>query len=269
MSSDSFLSDIPAFAGKLAAESAKATLPLFRTALKTDNKAGDGDFDPVTDADREAEALMRALIRQTYPDHGIEGEEHGSERLDADYVWVLDPIDGTRAFISGLPLWGTLIGLKYRDRPIFGLMYQPFLEETFSGAVFEASAPVAQYARGAANRPLRTRACPELAQATISTTSPRMFGGAVLDAYNRVERECRLARYGYDCYAYAMVAAGHLDLVVEAGLKPCDIVALVPVIEAAGGIVTSWTGGAVTQGGTVVAAGDPRVHEAALALLNG
>ncbi|MFC0217400.1 histidinol-phosphatase [Pseudochelatococcus lubricantis] len=258
-----------AFADRLATASAGVTLPLFRTALTADNKAEDGDFDPVTDADREAESVMRALIRQTYPDHGIEGEEHGGERLDADYVWVLDPIDGTRAFISGLPLWGTLIGLKYRGAPVFGLMHQPFTDETFSGAAFPAAAPLTLYRRGTASGTLRTRECADLSSATISTTSPRMFTGTNLEAYNRVEGQCRLARYGYDCYAYAMVAAGHVDLVVEAGLKPCDIVALVPVIEAAGGVVTSWTGGPVTAGGTAVAAGDPRVHEVALALLNG
>ncbi|MGV6871612.1 histidinol-phosphatase [Pseudochelatococcus sp. B33] len=268
MPSAAFSADIAAFADRLAAASARITLPLFRTQLDADDKSGGGAFDPVTVADRDAEAAMRALIRDTWPDHGIEGEEHGDERPDADYVWVLDPIDGTRAFISGLPLWGTLIGLKHRGRPVFGLLHQPFTGETFSGATFSDSARIGLYRRGDVRQELRIRPRADLGEATLSTTSPRMFSGAALDAYDRVEHRCRLARYGYDCYAYAMLAAGHLDLVIEAGLKACDILPLVPIIEAAGGLVTTWRGEPVTQGGTALAAGDARVHEAALALLN-
>lgn len=263
-----FSSEITAFAHKLAAASAQVTLPLFRTPLSADNKAGEGEFDPVTIADRDAEEAMRQLIRTAYPDHGIEGEEHDDEGSDAEYVWVLDPIDGTRAFISGLPLWGTLIGLKYKGEPIFGLMHQPFTGETFCGSTFAGEKADAQFYRADARTRLRTSTRTLLTEATISTTSPRIFTDMERTAYDRVERACRLARYGYDCYAYAMVAAGHIDLVVEAGLKPCDIVALVPIIEAAGGVVTSWTGGPVTDGGTALAAANPQLHEAALALLN-
>ncbi|MBB3809085.1 histidinol-phosphatase [Pseudochelatococcus contaminans] len=267
MPSSVFATEIATFADRLAAASANVTLPLFRTPLDADDKSDDGVFDPVTAADRDAETAMRALIRDAYPEHGIEGEEHDDERTDADYVWVLDPIDGTRAFISGLPLWGTLIGLKHKGKPVFGLLHQPFTGETFTGATFPGEEPVSLYRRGSIRHDLRTRARPELSEATISTTSPRQFSGATLEAYDRVERQCRLARYGYDCYAYAMLAAGHVDLVVEAGLKPCDILPLVPIIEAAGGIVTTWDGAPVTAGGTAIAAGDARLHEAALALL--
>lgn len=266
--SPAFVSDIAAFADRLAAASARVTLPLFRTPLEADDKSRNGVFDPVTAADRDAETAMRALIRETFPDHGIEGEEHDDERLDAEYVWVLDPIDGTRAFISGLPLWGTLIGLKHRGRPVFGLLHQPFTGETFTGATFPGQPPEALYRRGAVRHDLRSRDRATLTEATVSTTSPRIFSGAALEAYNRVESHCRLARYGYDCYAYAMLAAGHLDLVIEADLKPCDILPLVPIIEAAGGIVTTWQGAPVTEGGSALAAGSARLHEAALALLN-
>ncbi len=262
-----FSTDIAAFADRLAAASARITLPLFRTGLAADDKSADGVFDPVTAADRDAETAMRELIREAFPDHGIEGEEHDDERLDADFVWVLDPIDGTRAFIAGLPLWGTLIGLKYRGRPVFGLLHQPFTGETFSGSTFSDETRAALYRRGDTRHDLRTRARADIGEATLATTSPRLFKGADLDAYDRVERHVRLARYGYDCYAYAMLTAGHLDLVVEAGLKPCDILPLVPIIEAAGGVVTTWEGAPVTGGGTVVAAGDARLHAAALALL--
>lgn len=267
MSSVAFVDKISAFADQLAAASARVTLPLFRTSLAADDKSDGRVFDPVTAADRDAESAMRALIRETFPDHGIEGEEYDDEQTDADYVWVLDPIDGTRAFISGLPLWGTLIGLKHRGQPVFGLMHQPFTGETFTGSCFPGQERAGFYWRGAIREKLQTRACPSLAQATISTTSPRQFSDSAREAYDRVERECRLARYGYDCYAYAMLAAGHLDLVIEADLKACDIVPLVPIIEAAGGIVTTWQGRPVTEGGTALVAGDVRAHEAALALL--
>ncbi|MDJ1158307.1 histidinol-phosphatase [Chelatococcus sp. SYSU_G07232] len=256
--------DFSHFVDELATLSGQAILPFFRTSLMAEDKSLGRDFDPVTEADRAGEAAMRQLIKRTFPDHGLEGEEFGSENEEAEYVWVLDPIDGTKAFISGLPLWGTLIGLKRNDVPVYGMMHQPFTQERFFGDGGSAG-----YRGPTGARALKTRSCPSLAEATISTTSPRMFTGAAREAYERVERETRLARYGCDCYAYCMVAAGHLDLVVETELKPCDIVALVPIIEGAGGVVTSWNGGPVTRGGSVVAAGDARVHEAALRLLNG
>ena len=180
---------------------------------------------------------------------------------------MLDPIDGTKAFMAGLPLWGTLIGLLRDGAPVYGLMHQPFTGERFSG---DGAGSVYKGRQGerAVDRKLKTRRCAALADAVISTTSPRMFVGELLAAYERVEGETRIARYGCDCYAYCMLAAGHIDLVIEAGLKPYDIVALIPIIEGAGGIVTDWKGESAANGGSVCAAGDRRVHDAALELLN-
>jgi myo-inositol-1(or 4)-monophosphatase len=224
-------------------------------------------FDPVTEADRAGEAAMRHLIKRHFPTHGIVGEEFGSEDAEREYVWVLDPIDGTKAFMAGLPLWGTLIGLLRDGAPVYGLMHQPFTGERFSG---DGAGSVYKGRQGerAVDRKLKTRRCAALADAVISTTSPRMFVGELLAAYERVEGETRIARYGCDCYAYCMLAAGHIDLVIEAGLKPYDIVALIPIIEGAGGIVTDWKGESAANGGSVCAAGDRRVHDAALELLN-
>jgi myo-inositol-1(or 4)-monophosphatase len=254
--------DFGAFVNELADVSGRTINPFFRSTLIAENKSSRGDFDPVTEADRAAESAMRSLIRRTFPAHGIEGEEFDDERPDAEYVWVLDPIDGTRAFISGLPLWGTLIGLKHHGHPAYGLMHQPFIGERFFGDGGESG-----YRRGGEQRVIRTRRCGELASATLASTSPRLFEGSALDAFDRVERACQLTRFGTDCYAYCLLAAGHIDLVVEAGLKACDIVPLVPIIEGAGGVITTWDGAPVTGGGAVVAAGDPRVHEQALELL--
>ena len=255
--------DFSTFVNELATLSGQAILPFFRTALAADDKSHGGAFDPVTEADRAGEAAMRQLIRRTFPTHGIVGEEFGTDGGDAEYVWVLDPIDGTKAFMAGLPVWGTLIGLLRLGAPVYGLMHQPFTAERFLGDGAGAS-----YRGRQGERKLRVRSCAALSDALISTTSTHMFGPAQLAAYQRVERETRIVRYGCDCYAYCMLAAGHIDLVIEAGLKPYDIVALIPIIEGAGGIVTTWTGESAAKGGSVVAAGDRRIHEAALALLN-
>ena len=254
--------DFTQFVNELATLSGQAILPFFRTALAAEDKSRGGSFDPVTEADRAAEATMRQLIKRSFPTHGILGEEFGSEGLDAEYVWVLDPIDGTRAFIAGLPTWGTLIGLNRNGRPAYGMMHQPFTGERFFGNGGSAS-----YQGPGGERRLMTRRCATLEDAVISTTSPRLFAGEDSRAYDRVESVVRLARYGCDCYAYCMLAAGHIDLVIESGLKPYDIVALVPIIEGAGGIVTSWDGGSAAEGGRIVAAGDKRLHAAAVELL--
>lgn len=256
--------DFSRFVDELATLSGQAILPFFRSSLAAEDKSGGGVFDPVTEADRAGEAAMRQLIKRTFPTHGIVGEEFGDERADAEYVWVLDPIDGTKSFIAGFPLWGTLIGLTRNGRPAFGLMHQPFTGERFSG---DGGSAVWRGRTG--ERRLKVRRCASLSDAVMSTTSPGLFSPALRPAYDRVERETRLARYGTDCYAYCMLAAGHIDLVIEAGLKPHDIVALIPIIEGAGGIVTTWSGDSAARGGSVVAAGDRRVHEAALALLSG
>lgn len=256
--------DFAAFVDDLATVSGSAILPFFRTAIAAADKNKGGAFDPVTEADRAGEASMRQMIKRTFPSHGIVGEEYGDEGADREFVWVLDPIDGTKAFISGLPMWGTLIGLKRNGVPCYGMMHQPFTRERFSG---DGGSAVWRGPGG--ERQLRTRNCTMLSQATVSATTPRMFEAAALEGFLRVEQEAKLTRFGCDCYAYCMLAAGHIDVVIEAGLKPYDIVPLMPIIEGAGGMVTSWTGTPPTGGGSVVASGNPRLHEQVLRLLEG
>jgi myo-inositol-1(or 4)-monophosphatase len=261
--------DFSEFVGRLAQASADVILPFFRSAIGAQDKSKGGVFDPVTEADRAAEVAMRRLIAQVFPAHGIIGEEYGQDRPDAEYVWVLDPIDGTKAFISGLPTWGTLIGLMHRGRPVYGMMSQPFTRERFFGDGAQGAwRGLAAGDQGAlTNRALRVRPCARLAEATLMTTTPKMFDAVEGPAYARVEEKTRLVRYGADCYAYCMLAAGYIDLVVEANLKPHDIVALTPIVEGAGGIITTWDGGEAAKGGRIIAAGDPRVYEEARALL--
>jgi myo-inositol-1(or 4)-monophosphatase len=256
--------DFKAFIGRLATASGETILPFFRTSLSIEDKSGNRDFDPVTEADRAAEAVMRRLIKANLPQHGIVGEEFGNERIDADYVWVLDPIDGTKSFIAGFPTWGTLIALLHKGTPVFGMMHQPFIGERFSGD--NASA---RYQGPSGERRLAVRRCASLKEATCYTTSPLLMNEADRAAFSRVQDAARLARYGGDCYSYCMLAAGHLDLVVETELKPYDIAALIPIVTGAGGIVTTWDGGPAQNGGRIVAAGDRRVHEEVLKLLNG
>jgi myo-inositol-1(or 4)-monophosphatase len=265
--------DFAAFVERLAQVAGEVIIPFFRSAIGAEDKSKGGAFDPVTEADRAAEVAMRRLIRQTFPAHGVIGEEYGRDRPEAEYVWVLDPIDGTKSFISGLPMWGTLIGLMHRGIPVYGMMTQPFTRERYSGdgkrsrwrglALPRGDAPGGEWA----TRTLHTRACASLAEATLMTTSPRLFDEADLAAYRRVEEPTRLVRYGGDCYAYCALASGFVDVIVESNLKPHDIVALVPIIEGAGGVVTTWEGAPAAQGGRIVAAGDRRVHEQAIALL--
>jgi myo-inositol-1(or 4)-monophosphatase len=255
--------DFASFVDMLATHSGDAILPFFRTSLAARDKSTNGSFDPVTEADRAGEVAMRRLINANFPSHGIVGEEFGIERREAEYIWVLDPIDGTKAFICGLPTWGTLIGLTRHGHPVYGMMNQPFSHERFSG-----DGKVARYEGPAGRRLLRVRDCPSVSRAVISTTHPGMMAPAERLRYDRLEARAKLSRYGGDCYAYAMLAAGHIDLVVESGLKPYDIAAMIPIVEGAGGIVTSWSGGDASGGGDVIAAGDRRAHEEALAILN-
>jgi myo-inositol-1(or 4)-monophosphatase len=254
--------DFAAFVDELADVSGGAILPFFRTSLSIENKAGQTGFDPVTAADRAAEAAMRGLIRRSFPGHGIIGEEFGSEATDAEYVWVLDPIDGTKSFISGMPAWGTLIGLTRFGEPVYGLMHQPFVGERFSGDGLSA-----RYRGPAGERALITRPCAKLTDAVLFTTSPKLMNDADRAIFSKVEQSVRLSRYGGDCYAYCMVAAGHIDLVIETEIKPHDIAALIPIITGAGGVITTWEGGSAEKGGRIIAAGDRRVHAAAMAVL--
>jgi histidinol-phosphatase len=254
--------DFALFVDELAQVSGNAIMPFFRTSLSVEDKGGNAGFDPVTAADRAAEAAMRAMIRGSFPNHGIVGEEFASEAIDAEYVWVLDPIDGTKSFICGMPAWGTLIALTRFGKPVYGLMHQPFVGERFSGDGLSA-----RYRGPAGERILLTRPCSKLADAVLFTTSPRLMNEADRATFGKVEQSVRLSRYGGDCYAYCLVAAGHIDLVIETEIKPHDIAALIPIITGAGGTITTWEGGSAEKGGRIIAAGDRRVHAAAMALL--
>jgi myo-inositol-1(or 4)-monophosphatase len=256
--------DFAGFVDRLAVVSGEAILPFFRTTLSVENKSRGANFDPVTEADRAAETAMRTLIRRNFPNHGIIGEEFGSERTDAEYVWVLDPIDGTKSFISGMPAWGTLIALTRAGNPVYGMMHQPFTRERFTG-----DGGSARYRGPAGERVLRARRCAQLSDAILMTTNPRLMKDEDRRRFEKVEEAVRLSRYGGDCYAYCMLAAGHVDLVIETELKPYDILPLMPIIVGAGGVVTTWGGGPANAGGRIVAAGDARVHEAAIKVLNG
>lgn len=255
--------DFAAFVDELATVSGDSILPFFRTALGVDDKGAAGRFDPVTAADRTAEAAIRALIKRNFPEHGIIGEEFGNERSDAEYVWVLDPIDGTKSFISGLPTWGTLIGLMRFGEAVFGMMHQPFMRERFTG-----DREAAHYRGPAGDRDLRVRPCESLPEAILLTTSPLLMKPKDRDIFTRVEDIVRLSRYGGDCYAYCMLAAGHVDLVIETELNPFDIAALIPIVAGAGGVITTWDNGPAEAGGRIIAAGDKRMHAAAVEILN-
>jgi len=256
--------DFTAFIERLASASGDTILPFFRTSLGIDNKNTGRDLDPVTEADRGAEAVMRRMIKESFPQHGIIGEEFGAERADAEYVWVLDPIDGTKSFISGMPIWGTLIALTHHGQPAYGMMHQPYIGERFSGDNGSAL-----YQGRTGKRKLSTRRCASLAEATLFTTSPRLMNDADCAQFSKVEKEVRLSRYGGDCYSYCMLAAGHLDIVIETELKPHDVAALIPIVHGAGGIMTTWEGDGAENGGRIVASGDKRLHDTVLKTLKG
>jgi inositol-phosphate phosphatase/L-galactose 1-phosphate phosphatase/histidinol-phosphatase len=244
----------------LADAAGAAIRPCFRAPIAVDDKP---DSTPVTAADRAAESAMRELIERRFPEHGILGEEFGRVRPEAEFVWVLDPIDGTKSFISGVPLFGTLIALARRGRPILGVIDQPISRERWVGAMGRPTT-----LNGAA---IRVRPCRDLAAATLFATSPDMFAGADAPAFARLKAAVKLARFGADCYAYGLVAAGFVDLVAEAQLKPYDFCPMAPIVEGAGGVVTDWQGAALdlAADGHVLAAGDHALHRAALALLGG
>jgi myo-inositol-1(or 4)-monophosphatase len=258
-------SDLLVEAHALADLAGARILPHFRKPMQIENKQAGGGFDPVTAADKAAERVMRQALRKRFPGHAIVGEEYAAHISASRYRWVLDPIDGTRAFICGFPLWGVLIGLLDGDDPILGMMDQPYTRERFWAAGGKARMRDAS----GKTRTLKTRSCSKLSDATLVATAPDMFkSDAEQSAFARVSSGARLTRFGGDCYAYCMLAAGQVDLVVEASLKQVDIVALIPIIESAGGVVTSWDGGTAINGGRIVAAGDPRLHATALKLLS-
>ncbi len=246
-----------AFAERLADSSGEIIRTYFRQPFEIDAKDDDS---PVTIADREAEQGLRGLIRETYPDHGIIGEEFDAERRDADYCWILDPIDGTGSFITGKPVFGTLIALWHRGQPILGVIDQPISGERWVGAVGHGTTLNGEK--------VQVRACSALSHAALDSTDPSMFTDE--PRFEELRQRAARNRWGSDCYAYALLASGHIDLVVETGLKLWDYATLVPVIEQAGGIITDWRGHSLRQGavGHVIAAGDARVHAEALAVLS-
>lgn len=253
------------FAHGLADLSGAVILPYFRRPLAVKNKASGAGFDPVTAADRAAERAIRAAISKTFPDHGILGEEFAAVHGASRNQWIVDPIDGTRAFIMGSPLWGTLIGLVDNGQPVLGLADQPFTRERFWA--YQGAARMRS--PDGKTRKLKTRRCSGLAEAVLTSTHPDLFGSPKeRAAFARLKARARLTRYGGDCYGYCLLAAGFVDIVVEAGLKPHDVAALIPIIESAGGQITTWDDKPALQGGRILATGDARVHKEALALLD-
>ncbi len=248
-------------AHKLANAASKITLSHFRNHSEAVHKGG-ALYDPVTAADKAAEIAIRDILAREFPDHGIAGEEFGTLNEGADYVWTLDPIDGTRAFILGLPLWGTLIGLQHEGKPLLGVMDQPFIGERFWN---DESTAWYRGPRGLAR--CKTRPCTNLAEALLTATSPDMFDGEDEARFDRLAKAVRMRRFGGDCYAYCMLALGQIDIVAEAKLKPFDIIPLVPIVEKAGGLMRDWDGGHELGGGRCIACGDTAVLDAALSFL--
>lgn len=259
-------SEFTGFLRELVAVASPHALAHFRKSIAVANKgARSGDYDPVTQADRDAETSIRTLIRARYPGHGIYGEEHGFEGGDSGLTWVIDPIDGTRAFITGQLHWGVLVALFDGHTPVLGAMLQPFTKE-----LFIADGTHSWLECDGQRTSLAVRACAQLGDAILCSTTPEMFDAAgELAAFEALASCVRMRRFGGDCYSYCMLAHGLVDVIVEADLKPYDIQALIPIIEGAGGIVTDWQGNSAAHGGRVIAAGDRRVHEAALEMLKG
>ena len=250
--------DFVALAERLAAAVRPIVMGYFRSGVAVDDKA---DATPVTIADRESETEMRKLIADACPDHGVLGEEHGADRIGATHVWVLDPIDGTKSFITGKPLFGTLIALLREGTPIVGVVDMPALAERWVGADGRPTT--------FNGRPVQTRTCAEMGAAWLYATSPDMFEGADAEAFDRLRRGCRAAVYGADCYAYGLLANGTVDLVCEASTQPYDYCALVPVVTGAGGVISDWQGLplGLQSDGRVLAAGDAGAHASAREVL--
>lgn len=235
----------------------------FRTALAVDNKGGDAWYDPVTRADHEVEAYLRAALENRFPQHRILGEETGAGGGAGPLRWVIDPIDGTRAFVSGSPLWGIMVGLDDGDRALGGVVHVPYLDETFAG-----TGSTAWMQRGATQTQVRTRVTTALDEAILYCTHPDTVGGGRSgEAFAELAARCRLLRYGGDCYSYCLLALGQVDLVVEGSLQPYDVVPVIPIVEGAGGVMTDWQGGSAARGGLVVAAANRELHARALEIL--
>lgn len=252
------------FATQVVADAGAIALRYFRSNMAVDNKKPAGQFDPVTQADKEVEAFIRARIATEFPEHAILGEEHGESRGTGEYCWVIDPIDGTRAFITGVPAWGILLGLRRGPELLCGVMHQPYLQETFI-----ADQQDAFLLHGGRRHRLQTSVTAELAEAKLYCTHPDLFNDVAGAAtrFQAVAQQCKLLRFGGDCYSYGMLAMGQVDLIVEGDLKPYDIVPLIPIVEAAGGVITDWQGGSAAEGGLVVAAACASLHAQALQVL--
>ena len=259
------VNELLAFAVAIAEAAGPLALRYFRTPLDVQDKGSGGGFDPVTRADHEIETFLRAEIGRRFPTHGVIGEEQGSTHgagADAP-CWIIDPIDGTRSFISGSPLWGTLLGLLHGDTPIVGVAHVPYLRETFYG-----SGEGAWLKRDGEVRGMRTRATARLADTILYCTHPAGITGAAERAgFERVAARTRMLRYGGDCYAFCLLALGQVDLVIDGSLQPYDIIPLMPIIEAAGGVVTDAAGGSAQRGGVIVAAANAALHAQVLALM--
>lgn len=260
------LADYLEFAYLAALAAGEAILPHFRHAIEVENKDRVGGYDPVTVADRAAETAIRASIAIAYPTHGVFGEEHGHEPGAEPWTWVIDPIDGTKSFVLGQLHWGTLIALNDGTRPVVGVACQPFVGEAFVACAGGA----AQWRRGRERRTLATRRCASHADALVSTTDPRHFEPArEAAAFAAVTQGARFTRYGGDLYCYTQLAMGLCDVVIETGLKPWDVQALIPLIESAGGVISNWQGGPCYDGGDVLACGDPSLHALLLGRIAG
>ncbi len=252
-----------AFLHDLADASGDVISPYFRSAGLVNDKQTGGGFDPVTQADRGAERVIRNMIAARFPDDGVIGEEFPDTNTSASRCWIVDPIDGTRAFIMGLPVWGTLIGLIQDGVPIAGMMNQPYARERFWG-----DGRSAQYRTPSGAGSLKTRPCENLSSAVLASTTPDIFAlGFESESFERISRAARMRRFGGDCYAYCLLAMGLVDVVMEASLKPFDIIPLIPIIEGAGGVVTGWDGAPASVSSRIIACGDARVHAEILSIL--
>ena len=255
--------DLIVFANRLADTSGAVIRPFFRQPIAVTHKDGVHAIDPVTEADRGAERALRELIARERPADGILGEEYGETPGTSNYRWVLDPVDGTRAFITGRHEWGSLIALEDKGRAVLGILDQPVLGERFVGA-----GGTAHLLQAGQSTKLQVRECPALKDAILCATDPSAyFSGSEQQAFVRVQAQTRMTRYGGDCYLFAALAMGFVDLVIEAGFHAWDAAALIPIVEGAGGVMTSWDGGSAASGKTIIAAGDKRVHQAAMKLL--
>lgn len=256
--------ELTRFAVILANASAAEIMPFFRQNTAVDTKGGHG-WDPVTEGDRAGERIIRRMIEERYPDHGIHGEEYGVKEGNSPFTWVLDPVDGTRSFVCGMPTWATLIGLSYEGRPTVGLMNQPVVGDMFYGN------PDGAWHDYRGNlQAIRTRTGIPLARASVGTTAPELYRSEQnQSAFQRLRQKAQLTRYGGDAYFFCMMASGHIDIAMDCGLQPYDIAPLLPIVTGSGGFAAEWTGGDPARGGNIITAGSRSLLDEALAIMAG